>query len=839
MAINPLSTLVDNENLLIERRIKKYDVSWGKPFGAMDYHGFVISGNPRAYWTLDSVNGGTNLGTEGTEAVVYGDEPTSAPSITKLPTLGGVWTGQRTAVRAGNMQVSAGVDSYYDFGLSLVIKPNLTPESKQVTTPNQYEVLVTKGGFDTPTEFLLILSSNNKVYLYVGGSAAWTLQSSTVLQPNQVYHIGVSVNSHPAVRKHELYINGVLESEYTGSQTATVSQVSVPFSIGGYTRENGTVYGQHQYGYVPFSGQIEAVAVYDYAPSGGVFKQQSELVSTGSYYLPYDSVDTASVDLVTTSNTYRERVLRSEPRHYYTFDEEAGQTIAVDAGSGSINGNYVAGAKDTVVRGPIARDDEATGKARKFSFNDNFVSMSPLSLDAEPAGRVAACFEFWMAKVANSSQPEGFLSFTDSNKQSGVAFRVVGNKGLSKVLVTKLSNTGTWEVASDFVVPNAVPAELTGFNANAWKYYVHVAVNLGSDGGMSLYINGNPVAFRSSDGSGMRYPVDLATARLRVDDYYGGSSSSVYVDQLAVYNRTLTDQEIRDHFLAGRYGKDYATRTSGSTNVDNITGYTVNANELTELINEEDISKYVSEYSVDRDMTQFIDAGHLVCHEEWKYKTLRTKLQANTYVVIQERYRSMDYTYDSGWVDLGHFLVEGPMGYELDARGHKVYQVALKGVMKVSQFPIAHNFELKADKLPVDNATLVRTALVEDVMEFQVPRPENSNQYYQNWAESPTPRLVAKNFLNRLKPDSVDSYKEDELNQTRGIRVKSAEGAIQVLGGRGVVRVDREYYEDRVPDGLGNPNLADGMVISFDRYIGREDIIDDAVIQNIAVKDGN
>lgn len=826
MALTDILTILEGENLVIEKRVKRYDVKWGKPFGALDYHEYAVAGNPICYYKMEDTEGDSiNWGTVyGTDDLTYSGTVDFETSIIKHCDDTAVFNGSIAGATTDNVPFAASGQTY-SFAASCWIIP-----ARDASSKTKKEPLIYVGAIGGQSEFCIALSETNTVQVFVNGLTTPLIDSTGIdggtLVKDKKYHIGVTWNSQDSSRSAELWINGVLIKSI-GNVPLPVHSSTSRFAVAclcstAKVPVNYTTFTM-------FSGQIEGVALYDHALAGVTFAQQYKLGNSGAYFDPYSNVDTAPVSAVSTGQKYTELITAEKPVHWWGLDEADGAGTAVGKGTTPLNGTYEGTSGNTARVSAVLEEAEVL-HSHGFTQPNSFSTVGPLAL----SGVTAFTMEFWVRFVAHSSDADELVRTTDFNDPSNKA-------GVYSWVQDKTIGCAKRDKNGNIVeVTHEIPGGFDYFTMdnttkNGWVY---VAYTISDNGVMKLYINGSLVKTVTSDGRGANFNATgtekFTIAYSNDSSGYGEDLPGGLFDEPALYDRELSADQIRTHYMVGKYGSAYASSyVIGESPGDEIIGYSVTCDELPSLINEEDITGYVAEYHVDRDLTQFVDVGSLTAHDEWSFLTLKEKLVPMTYVTIEERYRNLQDDEDSGWVSLGHFLVEGPAAKTDDASGNVSYGIVLKGVLKLAMLDKAV-VRLAADKMTVRRATLKQTRVAGGASEFQCQRPEDPSVYYSNWAETPAVRLYARKFQNKLDNEGVEIK-----NIPDEIRVKGAAGSIEVVGGKGMIRIDTDFYESSLENGLGNPDPNGGLVATFDRYITdsapNSDVFDGAQISDIVL----
>jgi hypothetical protein len=256
-------------------------------------------------------------------------------------------------------------------------------------------------------------------------------------------------------------------------------------------------------------------------------------------------------------------------------------------------------------------------------------------------------------------------------------------------------------------------------------------------------------------------------------------------------------------------------------NRDGIFGVT---NPLPVLADELDVTKYVVSYRIDEDDTQIISTASLDLINE--LDTDFTEIfRPNDYVIIEERYINPEDGTDTGWIAVGHFLVDGVSNDIVSAQGNRGASVSLRSPLKLLQLDVS-DINLSPDKIfiPKTAAEWVNQGTVntDGYYKFRVVKdPGPPKKYYTNWADSPQVRIWVK------YGNSHPRHPGEEL------QIRGSDGSLQVVGGEGALLIDKDFFELSWNDlGLDNPLLGGNttpIYLSFWVFCSEEDVFDRTV----------
>ncbi|MDD4027401.1 MAG: LamG domain-containing protein, partial [Candidatus Shapirobacteria bacterium] len=319
------------------------------------------------------------------------------------------------------------------------------------------------------------------------------LPSNTTLETNKWYHLTYLYDG----TKQKIYINGNLDA----SRNAT------PFN-----GQSGIIYVGKSYNsssYV-FDGNFDEFKIYPYARTADQIKQD---------YNSRGSMSGSSVNLGVQSNTSPN--LKSSLIAHYKFDEGSGTTTN-DSSENKNNLTFGVGNSS-----PVWSTNSKTNKALSFnglttyiennSNNDVFNLVNNLTVSA------------WV----NPS------SFSGSSKYIFGHYYQYG---------IYLTSSGTYEAilrGNDGTY--YYPTSSKTLNLNEWQYLT-LSFN---EGEASLFINGK---FINSSTIPTTTLYNISTDLITIGSYFNGSRSNNFnglIDEVKIYNRALTPEEIKQDYNAG------------------------------------------------------------------------------------------------------------------------------------------------------------------------------------------------------------------------------------------------------------------------------------------------
>lgn len=810
-------------------RVLRYDVEWGRPFGGLTYRRSVLAANPIGYWKLDDASGTTTARNEARDAadaavtgVVFGEA---------TPVAAGYGSTRAEFDGASYLTVSAATfNAYFEGwraqweGVSVIA----WAERDALDTGGYLVVKGTETASPDDLEFALgfeLDGSDYKVKLSTSDSLGAEIEvvGATTIAVGENRMIAATAGMENVAGDMKLvmrvYVDGVLDGTYTHSTTGMPGffKNDADLTIG--SREDASAESGEA-----FAGLIDEVAVFGYALSPSTIYELFRLGTGRAVPEPDEDWDTDAVELEALETTSLTDVIEAgEPTHWYKFGEADGASTCVDSGTLAANGSYNGSAGSNDVPGlPLDTTDDV---ARTLSNADYMSVAGGLTFqkldDSDPTNQtyesavagdvLPLTVGFWFETDASSSDRDGVLGNANSDSRRG--FRVTHR---NRVLTFELGSTGDENLVSRRV---STPALTEGER--------HYIVFKTSGGGvLQCYTDGSLVAeHRCADGIGYEH----TTSTFRVGRVTGANDMPAFtIDELEIYQRELTRAEIQERYQKGWLGKSAGTRVVDADG-DETTFAQVREG-VSQLTNETDITQYIEgvegiAYATD----QLIPSCNLLFLEPWSASDLRAQyLKANTYVKVQERILSNRGDLDTGWLDVGHFLVSGPVGETIDTENGRISKIQCQGLLKLAGFDFV-NRRIEPDIVPAGRRALEKYLATVDVIQYKCVRDgaetwpkDNPERYYNNWAAEPRVKLYVTDFQNLDDPDDEDEldgvYEANEI-----VPLKNTTGAVQILYGDGMVRIDTDYYNAKFSaGGIGQP---DTFEADFVRYLGPDDVL--------------
>lgn len=544
----------------------------------------------------------------------------------------------------------------------------------------------------------------------------------------------------------------------------------------------------------------------------------------------FDDTDiiTEPVDQTDDSDSYQDLITALAPDHWYKLDEAATGAVT-DNGSFAQNGTSAAG---TAVNQTTLLVN-GTGKSAKFGNNNATHRVS------------VANFDIHAASIAGVDYQDGYIEkFTleflfafDGPLNTNSTCPIMGQYDTTNKMFGPLTLN---RVGTDYYIAFGYNmADSTSLVSAATYPWVYAKVTLGQtyhfaityqNGVVTLYKDGVAMMSRQMrtvgfHNGGMPWANDTKTFYIGyapdfVSTTVAPASTYVYFDEVVLYRTALSAYEVNRHAYKS---KNYYAAEGGGVGPAPVEGNCDNR-VLPTLTGGTDVTGYIFENSlqITRGDENLIDTLTFSCSEDWGYNTLASVFRANDYMVVEKRYSTLDGTIDTGWISIGHFLVEGPFGKEVTAQdGRKVYTVTAKSVTKILTFDQPTRIELKPDKLFVDRRDMEDVSSGIEYKSFRIPRVGYTNLFYGNISPFPTPKLWATGF----------SVVDDIVTSADVIRARGAEESVQFVYGTGTFRIDTDYFNTAVKDkGLGAPTT-----IQFEGYrdLMYEDILFDIEVTDV------
>jgi hypothetical protein len=239
---------------------------------------------------------------------------------------------------------------------------------------------------------------------------------------------------------------------------------------------------------------------------------------------------TATEDLTwqaVNTTSYSQVILADGPASYWKLDEAAG-TTAADA-TGAHDGGYTGG---PILNQPTGVKD--AGSAVTFDGVDDYVYVGD---DYRFGGRAPFAVESWINPTAATSSVRRILDKTDGYSGWYMALGTSGSATPNQLLLSRVDGVGGayW---GDTVYSSG------GLQPGTW----HHVVGAYDGSTLRLYVDGSLEGQVSSTRSLPTSGWPLAIGA----DVWGGENFGGRVDEVAIYDYPLSQQQVTEHFDAGR-----------------------------------------------------------------------------------------------------------------------------------------------------------------------------------------------------------------------------------------------------------------------------------------------
>jgi len=284
---------------------------------------------------------------------------------------------------------------------------------------------------------------------------------------------------------------------------------------------------------------------------------------SSSYYVdvinPYTDSDSAPATLnvlartqSVSTNGYAKVVIADSPIAYWRLDETSGSTNAVDA-VGSFNGTYVAGA-GSFTYGAATGIPHETDPA--LGVTGGATIQIPYAIEINPVGAftVEGWFKAASATTGGNDYRVPISSMSNPYGEGPTGWLVYQTAGNNWSWWPYNGYYGSVQLQdNDQVVANQWYYLTLVYDGTTFTFYVNgVAEASGTDS--SFVQNGNVPAggaanynYNYNTGSGLPTGSGNMVLGQRVDDAFNPFSGTI--DDVAVYNKALTAQQIQNHFL--------------------------------------------------------------------------------------------------------------------------------------------------------------------------------------------------------------------------------------------------------------------------------------------------
>ncbi|MDD4027381.1 MAG: LamG domain-containing protein, partial [Candidatus Shapirobacteria bacterium] len=331
------------------------------------------------------------------------------------------------------------------------------------------------------------------------------LSSNTTLETNKWYHLTYLYDG----TKQKIYINGNLDT----------SRNAVAFNGQSGTVHLGKSYNSSSY---VFDGNFDDVKIYPYARTADQIKQD---------YNSRGSVNSSSTNLGIKSNTSPS--LKSSLVAYYKFDEGSGTTV------------YNSGIGGTAFNGTFGTGSSAPtwtqGKSIKgLSFiGTNYITLPNDIVTTSTIRSQGVTYSAWIKSTTTITTNLRILGQKPGSGYSDFASGGIGIDSSGKALM----------VAYDDGIAYKYATSNTTLNTNQWHHIVGTYDP--SDQKIKIYVNGKK---DGSDVSITTFSRLLTNSTNSIGNQNHPTSPYFFnglIDEVKIYNRALTDEEVKQDYNAG------------------------------------------------------------------------------------------------------------------------------------------------------------------------------------------------------------------------------------------------------------------------------------------------
>lgn len=805
MSIN-LSKAIESGNWNKQSRVKRYDVKFGVPSYAITYKRFCFSKLPHLYYGLSNFNAQAGIPNTNKNWGTLG----SSYDLTETGTLnyvpGYVDPTEMATNFSGGYMSSSAVPAYtvntintQGFTGSVWIKPDTVPSGSDAMAIMSYGSGSTNHGFS----LYLVNNGAGKSLVKLKLSNSVILTSNTVL-PDTWTNITFTIAKVGSNYVVKLYQQGEEVATGTGS-----NYVAWTNSGTGAETFRIAVNDPIQTNPVNFDGLIDEIGLWYLTFDQQDIKKLYTLGINSTYVEPDEDFENDVIGIINKTSNYAQLITEDAPVHLWKMEQRLTSGFTYTPDEGSISAPFkrdlkLYGYAATNYSTPVLNTKTGTVNSMPFSNTEGSGQYGQSYGRTEPGMRFNTTgtvtdwsVEFWYRSKANSGEPDLVLGWDGVNVSGGFSgqnFTVIAQNNRLRLFLGGVFTLTTNQVMG-----------LDSVHHIALTYSI-------SNNSVLLYVDGSVVGSTACNSFGAN---PSASSRFCVADqqHLGQQDHQGFnLGYVAIYDKVLSANSIAKRYRIGTSGPFFDVTLNGGDPATQESPYQLSANQYSELLNEVDITKYVIDYNVSSDTNQLVSTGSMLVAEPWDSSIADTLLKPNTYVVIEQRYTADASGYDSGWLSLGHFLVDGPVQRSVSGDGTVSTVVALKSPLKLLSLDVVHkNYE--PDKLFVPKTKLDVVETASETISFSKSHHLGNGMVLGNWAQFPSPKMWAKDFTAISSEESElggISYLNEE------IRIKGAQGSVQVLGGAGKVVFDLDYFTTPISnDGIGNPSL---LYAEFYRY---------------------
>ena len=456
-------------------------------FWPYDYANLICADGPIGYWRLDEPSSASGPAVDEVEPSNDGVYDGTASSAP-----GAVLDGSSNATRFDGIYDGVTIP-YQEYGRYSTSLGSVEAWVRPTSVNSEPAYIVSRGAANVPGQLVLRMNSDGTPTgkATIGG-VGYEVHSSTPIYGGAWHHLTLTYGS-----KLRLYVDG----EEQGGGTSVSGKLD-------YFVRSGLDIAQQYNSYSNFRGEIDEVALYDYPLSAAQIQKR------------WDARDTRQPACSNPGQPgdYRFVICADKPTGYWRMNETSGSE-ALDATDADNDGTFSGS--------PILGVEGIAGTAYKFGQPD-----ARVSVPYDEYGRLApqeGAVEAWIrVAAADAGRPQLFVG--RNAPQGQMVMRMNAN---NKVVGTLLINGQLVHLTSSTTVADA-----------SWHY---IALSRGN-GQAKLFVDGvrEAIVDRAGNLDSLPYtPIQL-----------GGTSADTSLqlngrlDEIAIYDKPLTWDNQREHFLA-------------------------------------------------------------------------------------------------------------------------------------------------------------------------------------------------------------------------------------------------------------------------------------------------
>ncbi len=506
------------------------------------------------------------------------------------------------------------------------------------------------------------------------------------------------------------------------------------------------------------------------------------------------------------------------PLHWYRFDEASGQNVCQDFGSLPVPGLY-AGVRAVSV--PAQSPPFASGLSRRFGslYSAMYAhgTMFP-GLPGDITDGFTLCFFLCRANADASSGPiirlgsGGTEGFSVTAATDGILFSPASDGR---------TPAGTASIPYSLLAPAAVtPASHTNFDLLAFR--------ITRAGTVEAWLNGKVVSPGTSGNvPGVVTPRSQSSSSSTLSVF--GVDPSSWLDDLLIFDRALSAAEMEAMASLASQGT-----AASVAYVPGMTGALPRESRNPSLANGRDITPLVREWIVNRSLTDMVDTAEV--------SIVRAKDDEN--ILMPNTLVRIEINHGQGYRRYGDFLVKGPPASEEKTSKLASVPYMLEGVAKMLMSGVPYNEQLEPDRIKVNRPLVFTGYDVSGAMLFRLPRISGTTDYTDRWSPFPLKFLVTKFRNRRRRPyppegqSDTDTSTYSTSEMPTHIVLKNADNAAQILPGRGILRIDPDFYANAIGYGLGDPDPEGGITMVGERFCTPQDVLPRSSIDRLWTKNG-